>query len=1048
MKDNFDADPPPSRKPDQERKNEHSAPDAAHASAAGSSNGAHSTNPLGFWVVVDLLVQRWHWLVIGGFCFAAAFYVLGWYFITPKFTAEAQLFRNEPPGWSDFFKTPPLSGDTLSALIRSPRLVEQVSTNIEPPIAAEKLVRSIKIEPETDSDIVKVFIAAGDAQRAVDLANLYTREAVEFTRDLQRQQAGLMANDYLKEQVAHMDKDIAALRDIFRGSFDTSQVTNKLGEIDGHLNTLSRNLTSAHSPSPLIQREKQRLDKALVDLDDLLAKYTERNPLVEGKQQQIAEIKKRLADYSTNSISAGQEVRASESPVSAAQLGGATTFNPEAEIIKIDLTTEQQARIQLANRQREAEQYAAKATGMVRIHASANLSTVKSNKRSLKIGAMSLFGGLLGMAGSLLLIMLVELADNRLKTPEDLKRVTKLPVLTTLGNLDGMAAADRSQWAFRAWTMLQGRLSPSANHGLVCGITSSTPGEGRSTWISLLAEAASMSGFRVLTIATRPSPTNGASKDEDLETPLLQSSETNQPTNGSPELSKQGNDMQTNGSSNHSTALTSNVLNTPAKVTEQLNSQPMVHIPLPGWVWNLERRKQWREALLHWRNIDNLVILVELPPAGVAEAVLLGSNLPNLVWLADSGTASAAETRAQLETLRHARCNLVGAVLNRELAPSLKKRFPRWLDCIVLLLALTAGGANAQEKTTNASEPAIASPAAGGTQVPGTNNLQAPGSPLPATARSAQPAETRTNVSFSIVKPAQRALWQQRLTLGPGDVLTFGLYGQPDLGRAEVAIGPDGRVSYLEAQDVLATGLTIDELRSKLDQELANYRRAPRTLITPIAFKSKKYYMLGKVMTKGVYTLDGPLTVLEAIARAHGLENGLVDRNVIDLADFQRTFLVRGGKRIPLNFEKLFQDGDLSQNLAIEPDDYLYFPSTNVKEVYVVGEVRLPGPVIYNPALTIMAAISGRAGYTERAYKARVLVVRGSLNNPETFAVDTHAILDGKAPDFKLLPKDIIYVNSRPFILGEELADLALTAFIQGAITAWVGADVVKPFNQ
>jgi hypothetical protein len=75
-------------------------------------------------------------------------------------------------------------------------------------------------------------------------------------------------------------------------------------------------------------------------------------------------------------------------------------------------------------------------------------------------------------------------------------------------------------------------------------------------------------------------------------------------------------------------------------------------------------------------------------------------------------------------------------------------------------------------------------------------------------------------------------------------------------------------------------------------------------------------------------------------------------------------------------------------------------------------------------------------------------VVRGSINSPETFVVDTHAILDGKAPDFKLRPKDIIYVNSRPFILVEELADLAFTAFIQGAITAWVGVDVVKPFSQ
>jgi hypothetical protein len=79
--------------------------------------------------------------------------------------------------------------------------------------------------------------------------------------------------------------------------------------------------------------------------------------------------------------------------------------------------------------------------------------------------------------------------------------------------------------------------------------------------------------------------------------------------------------------------------------------------------------------------------------------------------------------------------------------------------------------------------------------------------------------------------------------------------------------------------------------------------------------------------------------------------------------------------------------------------------------------------------------------------ETRVVVVRGSLNNPETFAVDTHAILDGKEQDFKLQPRDIIYVNSRPFIKVEELADLAATAFIQSLITSWIGIDLVRPFS-
>src|SRR5204863_4178139 len=111
------------------------------------------------------------------------------------------------------------------------------------------------------------------------------------------------------------------------------------------------------------------------------------------------------------------------------------------------------------------------------------------------------------------------------------------------------------------------------------------------------------------------------------------------------------------------TALTASALFTPAMVTEKLmgpETDPLVHIPLPGWTWNLERRKQWQGALNVWRKIDNVVILVELPPASVPESVLLASNLPNLVWLVESGKSEATETRAQLDTLRHARCNLVG----------------------------------------------------------------------------------------------------------------------------------------------------------------------------------------------------------------------------------------------------------------------------------------------------------------------------------------------------------------------------------------------------
>jgi polysaccharide export outer membrane protein len=1056
------------------------------------ANGHKPRPSITAWSVIDLLVHRFGWLFLGGVAGAGLFLFLGWNVVKPKFTADSQLERYDTPATSEFMKSSPLSSETFSALLRSPELLRRVGETVQPVVAPEAMAKCIKIDPQPDSDIVKVYIAARAPEYAVNLLNHFNEEAIKFTREWQQERARTVSQDYLLKLLGQMNQDINSLSNQFKGMPMSAQVSDKLGQVGSNLNSLSNNLSASPRPSMLIDLQRERLARETAELQSLLVTYMPEHPLVKAAESRRDELTHQIetALNSTNANSIDARAAAIIRPGD-----GSSTDN---DIIRTKLRSLEDARIQMLNRQREADLYAANPPGMIRVLAPANLKTVHRNLREVKITAVTIFGFLLGVGGSLLLVMLVELTDRRLHTVDDVQRVTKLPVLTTLGNLKRMEEEDRTRWAFRTWTMLQGRLSRSSNHGLVCGITSSANGEGRSTWIQLLAEAASHTGFRVLTIATRPSThveqsaaeVKEESPEERAASLFQETQQAQTRTEFPPESDPATEYAPVNGEANdinhhamqQASANPANVLSRPNTVTEQLtgpNSQPMVHIPLPGWVWNLERRKQWREALVHWRQIENLVIFVELPPASVAEAVLLGSNLPNLVWLTESGVADATETREQLETLRHARCNLVGAVLNRETAVSVKRRFPRWVDSfaatVILALCLQLFGLSVANSAFAASprfselppvspglnprpgyeqpprvapqpEPIVPQPVPVAPQPAPVLPEPAPGAPEPGLA-APEPAIGNTNAFFSIVNPAQRAEWQRHLTLGPGDVLNFGLFDHPELARAEVAIRPDGYVGYLEADNILASGLTIDELRDKFDQALGQFRRAPRTIITPVAFRSKKYYMLGKVMTKGVYILDRPITVLEAVARAHGLENGLVDRNIIDIADFQHSFLARGGKRIPLNFEKLFQDGDLTQNIAIEPNDYLYFPAAGIQEVYVVGEVRLPGPVTFNSETTIMAAITARGGYTDRAYKARVVVVRGSINSPETIAVDTHAILDARNPDFQLRPRDIIYVNSRPFIKVEELADLAATAFIQSLITSWVGVDIVKPIQ-
>jgi protein involved in polysaccharide export with SLBB domain len=307
----------------------------------------------------------------------------------------------------------------------------------------------------------------------------------------------------------------------------------------------------------------------------------------------------------------------------------------------------------------------------------------------------------------------------------------------------------------------------------------------------------------------------------------------------------------------------------------------------------------------------------------------------------------------------------------------------------------------------------------------------APGCALVSLAADSDASSPR---SLSGVAQPKRADWQQRLTLGPGDLLNLMLLDQPDTARTDVPIGPDGRITFLQARQIMAAGLTIDELRAKLDEALGNYYQNPRTIVTPAAYNSKKYYVLGAVVNKGVYNLDRPLTVIEAVARAGGLETGLFEQRSVELADLSRSFIVRNGDRLPVDLERLFQRGDLSQNVPLAPGDYIYFASATANEIYVLGEVARPGIVAYAPKPTVISVISARGGFTRKSFRSKVLVVRGSLSTPETFVVDTSDILAGKSQDFKLQPRDIVYISQNPWVKVGDILDIAARAFMQSFV--------------
>ena len=288
------------------------------------------------------------------------------------------------------------------------------------------------------------------------------------------------------------------------------------------------------------------------------------------------------------------------------------------------------------------------------------------------------------------------------------------------------------------------------------------------------------------------------------------------------------------------------------------------------------------------------------------------------------------------------------------------------------------------------------------------------------------------------------ASWRSRYELGPGDVVNFSLFGRPELDRPAYRVAPDGTISFLQAQNIQVNGLTIDEARLAIEQSLTAHYNSPRVIITPQEIASKRYTVLGKVVKRGVFTLERPITLVEAIANAGGLETGLFEQNTVELADLDRSFVSRAGTRLPVDFRRLFHEGDMTLNVEIEPGDFIFVASNIANNYYVLGAVENQGVQGLTEDASVVAAIARRGGFTPTAWTDRILVVRGSLDKPETHVVNVRKILAGEEKDFPLQPKDIVFVADRPWVLAEEILKTALSAFVTSASSSWVNIQLQK----
>lgn len=280
----------------------------------------------------------------------------------------------------------------------------------------------------------------------------------------------------------------------------------------------------------------------------------------------------------------------------------------------------------------------------------------------------------------------------------------------------------------------------------------------------------------------------------------------------------------------------------------------------------------------------------------------------------------------------------------------------------------------------------------------------------------------------------------ENFTLGPGDQLEIEMIGDPTTLTTAI-VGPDGKIYFYLLPGLDVWGLTLPETKALIEKQLAQFiRQPPQVSVTLHNVESRRVWLLGRLNSPGIYPLAAPTTLLGALAEAGGTVSpatlavsggGVAAPSLTeDLADLRHGFVMRDGKILPADFYRLLKQGDMSQNIYLQPDDFVYVPSATTKEIYVLGAVVQPGSVAFRERISLITAVAGGGGTIKDAYLSHVAVVRGSLAQPKIAVVDYKAVIRGQSPDVLLEPGDIVYVPFTPYRTLERYANLILNTFV------------------
>jgi polysaccharide export outer membrane protein len=189
----------------------------------------------------------------------------------------------------------------------------------------------------------------------------------------------------------------------------------------------------------------------------------------------------------------------------------------------------------------------------------------------------------------------------------------------------------------------------------------------------------------------------------------------------------------------------------------------------------------------------------------------------------------------------------------------------------------------------------------------------------------------RMNVMMSVLSRTGLALFltivmsnvvyaSERYLLNAGDVLDISVWNEEAL-QKQIAILPDGMISFPLAGELVAEGKSITEIQQVLTKKLSEYLANPVVTVSVIAVSGNTVNIMGKVIQPGAFVMSKNIDAMQALSLAGGLSPYAEENNIIVIR--------RNGEQqkiIPVHYASIKKGQDLDTNIIINSGDVIVIP--------------------------------------------------------------------------------------------------------------------------